>query len=95
MSEAAAHAAVVATKIDKLGRGERTRALRTFESVMNTSVLPVSAVTGEGLDELWKLIDKLTNLNQTPRNRNREPAAPPPRRSPPPRSEPPTSRRKR
>jgi len=57
--EAAGEAAVVATKIDKLGRGERSRALRAFESVLETSVLPVSAVTGEGLDELWKLIDRL------------------------------------
>ena len=57
--EAAGEAAVVATKIDKLGRGERSRALRAFESVLETSVLPVSAVTGEGLEELWKLIDRL------------------------------------
>jgi GTP-binding protein len=57
---AAGNAAVVATKIDKLGRGERIRALRELESVFETSVLPVSAVTGEGLDELWTLIDRLT-----------------------------------
>ena len=57
--EAAGKASVVATKIDKLGRGERIRALRSFESVLETSVLPVSAVTGEGLEELWKLIDRL------------------------------------
>ena len=58
---AAGDAAVVATKIDKLGRGERIRALREFESVFETSVLPFSAVTGEGLDELWTLIDRLKN----------------------------------
>jgi GTP-binding protein len=52
-------AAVVATKVDKLARGERIRALRELESVMATSVLPVSAQGGEGLDELWKLIDRL------------------------------------
>jgi GTP-binding protein len=56
---AAGDAAVVATKIDKLGRGERIRALRDLESVFETSVLPVSAVTGEGLDQLWTLIDRL------------------------------------
>ena len=54
-------AAVVATKVDKLARGQRVRALRELESVIENSVLPVSAVTGEGLDELWKLIDKLLN----------------------------------
>ena len=58
--EAARAAAVVATKIDKLGRGERIRALRELESVFDTSVLPVSAATGEGLDELWILIDRIT-----------------------------------
>jgi GTP-binding protein len=56
---AAGDAAVVATKIDKLGRGERIRALRELESVFETAVLPVSAVTGEGLDELWILINRL------------------------------------
>jgi GTP-binding protein len=53
-----ARCAIVATKIDKLARGERIRALKTLESVHEASVLPVSAVTGEGLDELWKLIDR-------------------------------------
>ena len=56
-----ADATVVATKIDKLARGERIRAMRELESVHEHSVLPVSAVTGEGLDELWKLIDRLAN----------------------------------
>jgi GTP-binding protein len=53
--------AIVGTKIDKLPRGQRIRALRELESVFEDSVLPVSADTGEGLDELWKLIDRLAN----------------------------------
>ena len=48
--------AIVATKIDKLTRGERIRALKAIESVFEMPALPVSAVTGEGLDDLWKLI---------------------------------------
>jgi GTP-binding protein len=56
---AVADARIVATKIDKLARGERIRAASAFESVFEESVLPVSSVTGEGLDDLWKLIDKL------------------------------------
>src|SRR5207248_844315 len=78
--------AIVATKIDKLARGERIRALRESESVLETSVLPVSAVTGEGLDELWKLIEQLaSNRRPPPRNRNLPPpkatgTPPPPRR---------------
>jgi GTP-binding protein len=63
--------ALVATKIDKLARGERIRAMREMESVFEHSVLPVSAVTGEGLDELWKLIDRLAN-SQTPQPRRRD-----------------------
>jgi GTP-binding protein len=85
---AAAGAAVVATKIDKLGRGERIRALREFESVFETSVLPVSAVTGEGLDELWTLINRLLSNRLPPRPRNNPPpreAARPLRRPLPPR----------
>jgi GTP-binding protein len=66
--EATGASAVVATKIDKLGRGERIRALRAFESVLETSVLPVSAVTGEGLDELWTLIDRILNNSSHPRH---------------------------
>ena len=61
---AAAPAALVGTKIDKLPRGQRIRALRQLESVFEDTVLPVSAVTGEGLDELWKLIDRLANSRQ-------------------------------
>jgi 50S ribosomal subunit-associated GTPase HflX len=69
--------AVVATKIDKLARGERIRALRELESVFENSVLPVSAVTGEGLDELWKLIDRLvTNRNPQPLSRPPKGTAP-------------------
>jgi GTP-binding protein len=58
---AAPSSAIVATKIDKLARGERIRALKELESVFATSALPVSAATGEGLDELWKLIDRLAS----------------------------------
>ena len=75
-------AAVVATKIDKLARGERIRALRELESVFEDSVLPVSAVTGEGLDELWKLIDRLANSRQpatAPQPQHRRPRATAPR----------------
>ena len=76
-------AAVVATKIDKLARGERIRALRELESVFENSVLPVSAVTGEGLDELWKLIDRLlTNRNPQPASRPPKGTAPPSRQRP-------------
>ncbi len=59
LHEQVSDAAIAATKIDKLARGERIRALRDIEFAHEYPVLPISAVTGEGLDELWKLIDKL------------------------------------
>jgi GTP-binding protein len=71
---------VIATKIDKLTRGERIRALRELQSVFVAPVLPVSAVTGEGLDELWKLIDMLANpRSPNPRNPSSSPAPTAPR----------------
>jgi GTP-binding protein len=73
-------AAIVATKIDKLARGERIRAMRELESVFEHPVLPVSAVTGEGLDELWTLIDNLTNSRNPPGKSSpssRNPSSPP------------------
>jgi GTP-binding protein len=68
--------AVVGTKIDKLARGQRIRALRELESVFEDSVLPVSAVTGEGLDELWKLIDSLASNRNNINPRSHNPSIP-------------------
>jgi GTP-binding protein len=50
---------IVGTKVDKLSRAERTRNAREIESLFQTPVLLVSVQTGEGLDELWKMIARL------------------------------------
>jgi len=50
---------IVGTKVDKLTRAERMRHAREFESLFQTPVLLVSVQTGEGLDELWKMIASL------------------------------------
>ncbi len=50
---------VIGTKVDKLTRAERARHAREFETLFDIPVPLVSATTGEGLDELWKLIAKL------------------------------------
>ena len=68
--------AVVATKIDKLARGERIRAMRELESVFETSVLPVSAVTGEGLDELWRTDRHGWRTTARAKPRSRQPRRP-------------------
>jgi GTP-binding protein len=52
-------AAVIASKIDKLSRADRTRALSQWTQQLKVPVLPVSAETGEGLDDLWTLIVKM------------------------------------
>lgn len=50
---------IVATKVDKLSRAERTRNLRELERVFGTAAQPVSATGGEGMDELWRTIANL------------------------------------
>jgi|SRR5690349_17845577 len=52
--------AVIATKIDKLTRGERATNLRELERQLGTAPLPFSAASGEGLDDLWTLIARLS-----------------------------------
>jgi GTP-binding protein len=51
--------AVIATKSDKLSRAERSRALATWNNSLNTPVQPVSAASGEGMEDLWTLIVRL------------------------------------
>ena len=50
----------VATKVDKLTQAERRRHLGELEQQYSGPVMPVSAQTGEGMDELWKKIASLT-----------------------------------
>jgi GTP-binding protein len=50
---------LVATKIDKLSRGERDRNLRSLETTFGMAPLPVSAASGEGMDGLWRTIARL------------------------------------
>jgi GTP-binding protein len=51
--------AVIGTKVDKLTRAERARHGREFNSLFDIPVPLISAHTGEGLDELWKMIASL------------------------------------
>jgi GTP-binding protein len=52
--------AVIATKIDKLSRAERVKNLRELERQLGKAALPLSAASGEGLDDLWTLIARLS-----------------------------------
>ena len=51
--------AVIGTKVDKLTRAERARHGREFNTLFDIPVPLISAHTGEGLDELWKMIASL------------------------------------
>ena len=50
----------LATKIDKLSRSERVKNLRELERQLGMAALPISATSGEGLDDLWTLIARLS-----------------------------------
>jgi GTP-binding protein len=47
---------VLASKVDKLNQSARTQNLKAIADRYDTRILPVSAVDGTGLDELWKTI---------------------------------------
>jgi GTP-binding protein len=55
--------ALVATKFDKLTQAERVRTRRQMETSFGVAALPVSAATGEGLDQLWKTLLKWIRHN--------------------------------
>ena len=81
---------VVGTKVDKLTRAERMRHARTFDSLFEPRCSLVSAHTGEGLDELWKIDRKPAKSNggvathaagpRRPRRASRHARPRPPRR---------------
>jgi GTP-binding protein len=52
--------AVIATKVDKLSRAERTKNLGELQRQLGMAPLPISAPGGEGLGDLWRLIAKLS-----------------------------------
>ncbi len=57
--------AVVATKADKLNRTETEEALRAL-STLGVEVIPFSALTGAGRDQVWNLIDRRLGASSDP-----------------------------
>ena len=47
---------ILATKVDKLSQSERARNLRELERVFGETPLAVSATSGEGLEDLWRVV---------------------------------------
>ena len=69
--------AVVATKIDRLKRGERARRLVEIGRALGLAggteeVLPVSALSGEGVRELWKRVAEFLAGSLPPQKRKEE-----------------------
>lgn len=67
LGKAAVPTLVVATKIDKLKRSERARNLaairRTLGLGEDALVVPFSGVTGEGVRDIWSVIENLLKKN--------------------------------
>jgi GTP-binding protein len=61
---------VIATKVDKLSRGERVRAERALAAAP-VPVVVFSAVTGEGVEDVWRAIATWTATPASPRRRGR------------------------
>ena len=55
---------LVATKIDKLAASKRKPAVAALKRDLNRSVIPYSAVTGDGWDALWKRILSVSNIDR-------------------------------
>ena len=49
----------VATKIDKLPRGQRAEGIRDLEALLGVPVIGCSAETGEGKEAVWKAIREM------------------------------------
>jgi GTP-binding protein len=47
---------IIATKVDKLSRSERAQNLRAFERLFGQTPLAVSTLSGEGIEDLWRVI---------------------------------------
>jgi len=56
---------IVLTKSDKLNKGERAMRLAAFDSILaeleGVTVIPFSAVNGEGADEIRAILDQVVN----------------------------------
>ncbi len=61
---------VLATKIDKLNRGEQAKALRAL-AASTLPVVPFSAVTGDGVAAVWRTIAEWTRARPAATRRGR------------------------
>ncbi len=59
---------IIATKLDKINRSQVAKNVKIIKKALdvtpNTVVIPFSATTKQGRDEIWALIDDLVETNQ-------------------------------
>ncbi|MDD6441265.1 MAG: ribosome biogenesis GTP-binding protein YihA/YsxC, partial [bacterium] len=57
------HPIIIATKLDKIKRSQIQKQVKAIKTGLNllpgTSVIPFSAETKQGRDEIWELMDKI------------------------------------
>lgn len=56
LSETATTPIIIATKVDKLSSNERAKHMRQLEQIYHRPALGVSTLSGEGIDNLWRVI---------------------------------------
>ena len=65
---------IIATKLDKIKRSQVAKQLKAVREGLGLTgddiVIPFSAVTKQGRDEIWELIDSLTGRESTEENGN-------------------------
>ena len=64
---------IIATKLDKINRSQIQKQIKLVKNGLNvkpgTTVIPFSAETKQGRDEIWELIDKITGYEDE-KNKN-------------------------
>ncbi len=50
---------VVATKVDKLSSNQLRKCLPRIENVLNCRLIPYSAATGVGKEQLWRVLERI------------------------------------
>jgi GTP-binding protein len=57
---------IIATKLDKINRSQKEKQMKlireTFEVTQETVIIPFSAVTKQGREEIWQLIEEICGL---------------------------------
>jgi GTP-binding protein len=57
---------IIATKLDKINRSQKEKQMKlireTFEVTQETIIIPFSAVTKQGREEIWQLIEEICGL---------------------------------